>query len=334
VSRTFQIDRYHQDDEPAVLELLGLALGPGPTGRRSPELFRWKHLANPFGRSLMLVAREGDRIIGLRAFMRWRFAAGGRIVRAARAVDTATHPEFQGRGVFSRLTREAVALLCEDTDLIYNTPNERSGPGYLKLGWRPVGTMGMSVRVRRPLRFLARLPSLRRPVPTSGSLPEAEAPPAAEVLAHPGLPALAREGPDNERLGTRRDGAFLRWRYGDAPLDYRAVAVEHGGRLTGIAVFRIRFRGGLREASLCDVVVADRRTCRRLVRRVVAAADVDHAVCRFPRGSVAGGAALRSGFLSLPGGPSLVVNQLTADLVPDPTELQSWALTLGDLEVF
>ena len=88
-----------------MLDLLDASLGGGPAGRRPPEFFTWKHLDNPFGRSLPAWwPRHDDRLIGLRAFMRWRLAAGDRDLTAVRAVDAATHPDFQGMGVFSRLT--------------------------------------------------------------------------------------------------------------------------------------------------------------------------------------------------------------------------------------
>ena len=136
---SYVVRQYEVTDEDAVLRLLRITLGAGPIGQRTAAFFRWKHLDNPFGPSLMLVADAGGEIIGLRAFMRWRFDAAGQDVRAVRAVDTATHPDHQGRGIFSRLTSEALDLLRGDTDLIFNTPNEKSLPGYLKLGWRIVG---------------------------------------------------------------------------------------------------------------------------------------------------------------------------------------------------
>ncbi|MGH8947482.1 MAG: GNAT family N-acetyltransferase, partial [Acidimicrobiia bacterium] len=54
-----------------VLDLLRAALGEPPLLRRTPELFAWKHFDNPFGRSLAVVAETDNRIVGLRAFMRW-----------------------------------------------------------------------------------------------------------------------------------------------------------------------------------------------------------------------------------------------------------------------
>ena len=117
------------DDLPRVLDLLEASLGGGPAGRRQPELFRWKHLENPFGPSFMLVAEHEGRLVGLRAFMRWRFTALGDRLEAARAVDTATHPDYQGMGIFTRLTLALLEVIDGHVDLVFNTPNAKSGPG-------------------------------------------------------------------------------------------------------------------------------------------------------------------------------------------------------------
>src|SRR5918994_5166036 len=103
LTSTVTIRPFSVGDEANVLELLGLTLGGGPAGRRPAEFFRWKHADNPFGPSFMLLAEADGRVVGLRAFMRWRFIVDGRELSAVRAVDTATHPEYQGIGVFSRL---------------------------------------------------------------------------------------------------------------------------------------------------------------------------------------------------------------------------------------
>jgi hypothetical protein len=280
----------------------------------------------------MLVGEADGRVVGLRAFLRWRFVAGDRTVEAVRAVDTATHPEFQGRGVFSRLTREAIEALREEADLVFNTPNEKSLPGYLKLGWRVVGRVPVSVRVRRPGTFLwnLRAPAPRHPHPT------VDASPAAEALADGDRVAelLRRiERPDG-RLSTPRTIEYLRWRYGAAPLlDYRAVRLQEG---EGLAIFRIRPRGGLWEATVTELLVpaGDVSAGRRLLRTVTRAAAADHLTCSFPGRSVASRAARRAGYLPAPGGMTLVANPLRGEPAPDPTDLRSWALSLGDLEVF
>jgi GNAT superfamily N-acetyltransferase len=324
---------FSPEDLPDVLELLDASLGGGPAGRRPPEFFRWKHLDNPFGPSYLLLATAAGRLVGLRAFLRWRFLAGERAVGAVRAVDTATHPDFQGKGIFTRLTLAAVDDLRGQVDLVFNTPNGKSGPGYLKMGWTEVGRVPVRIRPRRPLRVLRG----RRDGATGGRAPSVDAPAAAAVLERgPEVTGLLAREPAPAGLATARDLGYLRWRYGAAPLlDYRAVTEERDGRLAGLAVFRVRPRGGLWESTVAEVLAGgDPAVARRLLRRVARAAPADHLTFAAPAGSAAARAATRAGFLPSPVGISMVANPLRPGVRPDPCRLDSWSLTLGDLEVF
>jgi GNAT superfamily N-acetyltransferase len=328
---------YEAADEARVLELLGASLGGGPAGERPPDFFRWKHFANPFGASYMLLAEIGGRVAGLRAFMRWRWIAGDRTYSAVRAVDTATHPDFQGKGIFSKLTLRALDdLRDEGVDFVFNTPNPASLAGYLKMGWKTVGQVPVSIRVRRPIRFLGRMRSSER---DPGRAPAVAAPTAAEAIARAsGLEELvAAAAVADPRMHTPRDAAYLRWRYADAPLlGYHAVVEERAGRLEGIALFRMRPRDALWETTVSEVVVrpGDERTARALLKGVRLAAGVDHLAGHFHEGSTAAAVARRAGYMRAPRGMTLVVNPLHDGVAPEPTRLDSWAFSIGDLEVF
>lgn len=332
-----EVRPYAIDDEVRALECIVASLGGGPAGKRPPEFFRWKHYSNPFGRSFILLAEADDRIAGVRAFMRWRFRAGDREVTAVRAVDTATHPDFQGRGIFSRLTLTALdALRAEGVDLVFNTPNQNSLPGYLKMGWTTVGRVPVLVGVRRPLRFVRRF---RNQTDVAGKGPEAEAPHAREILASDDIDTLLDNSQTrSSRLRTVRTGEYLRWRYADAPLlDYRAIREDLGdGTPVGLAIFRVRPRGALWETTLSELIVrpGDVRTAHRLIKRVRACARVDHVACHFTTGSAALSAARRSGFVRAPGGIVFVTNSLQNEMFLDPGAMDSWDLSAGDLEVF
>jgi GNAT superfamily N-acetyltransferase len=107
MSNELEVREASDDDLPQVLELLQSSLGWVPDEQYA-DFYRWKHHDNPFGRSPAWVAVDGDRIVGLRVWLRWRFTRSGRTWEAVRAVDTATHPEYQGRGIF-RLPDDLVA---------------------------------------------------------------------------------------------------------------------------------------------------------------------------------------------------------------------------------
>jgi GNAT superfamily N-acetyltransferase len=333
VSPAVTLRPYGDEDEAEVLQLLTASLGGGPAGRRPPEFFRWKHLENPFGRSYMLLAETGGKVVGFRSFMRWRFELSGGSVNAVRAVDTATHPDYQGLGIFRRLTTTAIEELRSDTDLVFNTPNDKSLPGYLKMGWRIVGDrpMPIRVRVRKPVRFIRHLGS--RHDATEHWMDHHA---TAGDSALSGSPELSRQE-RGDCLRTALDDEFLRWRYLKAPLLNYQVAEERddGGSLRGTVVYRVRPRGHLREATVVELFVGcqDRACAARLLRRVSREAEVDHLTCSFPAGSVQASAAARTGFFPSPEGMTLVANPLR-DVAADVFSRASWSLTLGDLEVF
>ncbi|MCY2686964.1 GNAT family N-acetyltransferase [Salinimicrobium sp. TH3] len=106
----------------------------------SADLFNWKHLQNPFGRSYGLLALDGKKIIGVRMFMFWefRFPQNKEIIRAIRPVDTVTDLEYRGKGLFKKLTLQGLHNCRKKYDIVFNTPNKNSLPGYLKMGWEKI----------------------------------------------------------------------------------------------------------------------------------------------------------------------------------------------------
>ena len=332
---------FRDEDESAVLGLLQASLGGGPTGKRTPEFFRWKHRENVFGASLMLVAEVDGEIVGLRAFMRWAFAADGRRLSAVRAVDTATHPDHQGKGIFSRLTLEALDMLRDEgVDFVFNTPNGKSLPGYLKMGWKPVGRFPVRIRVRHPWRFGRGARGALSGAETATSLHDVSgAEPAGSLLSTQdslGDLLRSRVAPAG-RLATPVDVDYLRWRYAEAPeLAYRAVVDEDAAGVRGFAVFRTRSRGTLREATVAELMVraGDEAAIGRLLARVGRASGADHLALSPPAGSAEARSLVRHGAFTAPRGMTLVVNPLRGGITPSPEVLSSWSLGLGDVEVF
>jgi GNAT superfamily N-acetyltransferase len=295
------------EDLPAVLALLRQSMGRDDD-ERFDELFRWKHLENPFGRSPMWVACDGDRIVALRALMRWEFERAGETFRSVRMVDTATHPDYQGRGVFTKLTRAAIAAVeAEGVDFVFNTPNAKSLPGYLKMGWQEIGRAPARVR---PFSALAALRLVRSRVPASHwSEPIDIGVPVEEVLAE-----LMRAQTSHDRLRTRRTEEYLRWRYARQFLRYRAIVAE-----SGIAIVRVRHRGDTRETVLADAP-AERELLRIVCKAVAPVAD--HAV----------GVGTLPGWLRVPSlGPIVTTRDLARAA---PRDLAAFDFSLGDIELF
>jgi GNAT superfamily N-acetyltransferase len=319
------VRRAHPEETDAIVDLAGAALG-WDDDPRNRDLFEWKHRANPFGASPTWVAESGGTLVGFRTFLRWRWEGpGGRTVPAVRAVDTATHPDHQGRGIFTRLTLGALDELADDgVEIVFNTPNHQSRPGYLRMGWRNLGRVPVAVRPRAG--SLPRLAAARRPAdkwsePTDVGLP------APEALAdHRAVARLLAARPLPDRLTTARTATYLTWRYGFGPMHYRALLI--GDRIDeGVVLFRLRRRGPALEATVCETIGLDGRP--RLIGRAVAelldATGADYAIGT--RRTLPHGAAL-----PLPRqGPVLTWR----DVQPaPPAALDDFHLTLGDIELF
>jgi GNAT superfamily N-acetyltransferase len=306
----FRIRPFENADLPSVLELMTESLGENAVLQRTPELFSWKHLENPFGRSLILVAEDHEGIVGFRAFMRWELAtpAGG-LLRCVRPVDTATHPRARRRGVFRGLTEAAVEQAREEgVHLIFNTPNPQSGAGYLKMGWQQVGSIGAMVR---PLRhFLAK----------SDRLPTVE-----DSLAWG-----EREPINRQSLGLRtpRTVEYLKWRFGMHPtVRYHVSQSEDGS----VAVLRGNIRAQRGELVVSDLFGSQADAAlRSAARRTDAAYLVGWASYHVPERR----ALLRAGLVPIPAVEALrLYSRPLTPLEFSAANLSDWDLMVSDLEL-
>ena len=201
--------------------------GLSRTGDRA--WFDWKHRDNPFGRSPGYVAELEGRIVAARFFLRWRFRDRDRVVSAIRPVDTVVHPSARRRGIFTKLTLYGLEQIPEEQrELVFNTPNRNSLPGYLKMGWEVQGPpLAYSYRPMLPL-------LLTNQVHVHDTLPSGPTP-------HPRFAA---------RLATDADTAFISWRYSRPPYRFATYADARPALL----VYRMLHMKGLPVLSVSDYV--------------------------------------------------------------------------------
>lgn len=305
-------------DRPAILDLCRAALGWGDDPRFE-ELFRWKHEQNAFGPSYAWVATDGTRIVGLRMLMRWEFVRNGRVIRAVRAVDTATHPDLQGKGLFTAMTLAALERCEADgIDFVFNTPNDKSRPGYLKMGWQVVGRLPAAVRPRTPL-SAARMASARVPAGHWASGPLVGEPIEVWLDRVGTLPAPSSAGP--EVIATHLSPEFVRWRYGLPALGYGVLPGPDG---SGVVV-RCRDRGPVRELVMSGLLGVGAEAADSIAGEGLHTSGANHALR-------IGGADLRRGFVPLPGGGPVMTWRALAMRAAPP--LPNWRLTMGDVELF
>jgi N-acetylglutamate synthase-like GNAT family acetyltransferase len=326
-----EIRQAGDNDIPAIVSLLKVSLGEGLLAK-SEDYWRWKHVENPFGRSPVLVGIENEMIIGVRAFMCWTWQRNGKSIRAVRAVDTATHPDHQGKGIFSKLTK---ALLQESEadglSLVFNTPNSKSMPGYLKMGWEEAGRVPVRAYLRKPFSMAFNAITNKKNGTTNIEPPK----PIEELLGHRSLPDLLAI--HMKKYGdvfiTPHSVASLTWRYQTVPVEkYFANGIERSGELGSLMFYRIKETRFGRELRITDVF--DKGTLEsRDVRKMI------HETGKLHRADFVTIGALQNR-TSMPNpnvkkaGPVVTVRKIQGEEVQEFKGFNNWLPSIGDLELF
>jgi N-acetylglutamate synthase-like GNAT family acetyltransferase len=325
-----QIHQASDDDIPAIVTLLKASLGESLLPK-SESYWRWKHELNPFGKSFVLVAQEDQAIVGVRAFMRWAWQRGNERIEAVRAVDTATHPKHQGKGIFNKLTL-AMVEHCKNQNIkmVYNTPNDKSMPGYLKMGWVKAGKLPISISVKRPVSMGLRFITKKK----EHLIAHQDTPHLTRFLNHPGLSALLET--DRIRQGsffkTPYTQAALRWRYLSVPsVTYGAGGIEQGSDLKALFICRLKSSRFGSELRVTDIFAKDSAVIPELKKHINQMASECNADYVVIDGFKTGHNLFKTEY---PIGPIVTVKNIAMDHMLHFLQFSSWKPSIGDLELF
>ena len=309
---------------PAIIQLLKASLGDG-SSEKSVRYWNWKHVNNPFGASPVLVAEENGELIGIRAFMRWDWQMGDKIFRCLRAVDTATHPAHQGKGIFKKLTLQLIEEAgMQGYDFIFNTPNTQSTPGYLKMGWKTWGKVPLWLH---PVTVFKK-PDMQMWEKYKAELQNAD---LSSIKINSWTSASSKQ----DVLLTPVSSEWLSWRYRDCPVkDYGLFSNESKGNALHL-FFCLKGTGWTTELRICSAVFSGEFDLRLLTKTANQLAK--QIGCRLV---TIGGLGDSPSSPLLRGWISVRSRSVTATVrnIPNgryfPDEHTQWLMQTGDMELF
>lgn len=118
----------------------------------SKDILLWKHLYNPFGQSISMVATENKKIVAVVFYMWYNFEKqGGETIKSLRPVDGCTNKEYRGKGLFKKLLRASLNSNIS-YDILFSTPNSKSLPEVMKLGWVPLSKYKFRIGLINPFK--------------------------------------------------------------------------------------------------------------------------------------------------------------------------------------
>lgn len=303
-----------ENDIPEILRVLKASLGE-TSSKKTEDIWRYKHVDNPFGKSLVLLAIDDGSIIGVRAFMKWQWKKKDRTFFCFRAVDTATHPNHQGKGVFKKLTMEAIqrAKLAKH-HFIFNTPNQQSLPGYLKMKWEIVDKIKVHLYLSFPKKISGKINTDKI------NLVETEIKDLCDLYN--------RQNNLQGKFYTPKNVDYLSWRYHNNPMQSYDIFKEKGIYLAAY----VKQHKNFKELRLSEAMVTEEQ--RKLAKIVIKNWCSKH-------GAYIVSSAIALNFLSrlnITGGfgPALTARDLnlSSQEYSEVLDLDSFIYTLGDLELF
>lgn len=137
-----EIRPYQLEDEKSILDLFALSFGK----RMTLDYWRWRFINNPFTNEIFIdLMWEGDTLIGHYAVSPINMVIDGNVEKTALSMTTMTHPEYGGKGVFSKLADSLYGkLISSDYKMVWGFPNNNSHYGFNKnLGWNDIAIQGM-----------------------------------------------------------------------------------------------------------------------------------------------------------------------------------------------
>ncbi len=259
---SWKLRKYRDGDEQAIVELLNFAFGKW----HSLRYWKWKYRENPAGSPIIWLAEHDSKIIGHYGIIPIKMKVGNMYVTGSFACNGATHPEYQGRGVFSSIVNRCYFDAAENgIPLTYGFAMIHLGPTYKRYEWR--GHISFLVRVMKVLnwepllgrhlhnKFLIRAGScvmerVRRSRFEDGNL-EIE----RVDLFDERIDRLWERVSKDFKIIVVRDQTYLNWRYVDQPEnEYIILTAVKNGEILGYCVLSEEQHGNLRYGFIVDVL--------------------------------------------------------------------------------
>jgi len=127
----------------------------GASHKFSPEALAWRYRDNPAGEVVGADAWDGARLAAHYVTCPVEALVDGRPIKGLLSLNTATDPDYQGRGLFTRLAEAAYAQgAAAGYQFVIGVANANSTPGFLrKLAFQDVGRLHAGLLARPPRRF-------------------------------------------------------------------------------------------------------------------------------------------------------------------------------------
>lgn len=266
MSADLQCRFYRDEDVPGIVDVLRLCFDDWAKRENPLDYWNWKYRSTPLG-SLVALVKVDDVIAGTGHRLRYTIKVGDHVLRSQHGDDFATHPDFRGRGVFTK-----VLNLLEDE-------RRKDGRGFIyTITTNPIVVKDNLKRGRfdfpQPLVHMILVNKAKSGTQAGiyllGGLNRIAGKYSAPPIRHGDYVIDAVTGFDSsldafyERVKgsydfiVERNREFLNWRYGDRRGgEFLIEQAKRGDDLLGYVVLEKRERDRISEGYVADLLAED-----------------------------------------------------------------------------
>lgn len=203
---------------------------------KSKDWFLWKFSDNSFGKPILACAEDKNEIIACVAFGKQDFRINNKILKGALSFETFVHPDYQGKGIFSKLISIAEKeAIHQGISVLLNFPNSNSLRGFIKKKWNYLDIAEYRVKPRLSIFNLLFFYHLKKPFLVSKV--------SQNFIS---LPVNFSQDTSPEKIQCQLTFSYLKWRFEfKKNLGYQLLSNDYFDCL-----FRYGKRGKLRESQV------------------------------------------------------------------------------------
>jgi hypothetical protein len=275
---------YRDGDEDRIFEL-GKAVNPNQQFDKEKWLirWRWKFKENPAGNGWIWLAEDQGKIIGHSALTPAFMKVDTSIVRSFQSVDSMTHPEYRGRGIYQNLAKRLYSEAAKDGALLgYGFFNENSHlVSSKKLGWIDIPKYHLMTKIfnwRNALRPKIRNKTLRSFLAFGGALVynksflTTQKPSSKEDSRIRQIHSfddsankLWNSVMSQYKITIVKNKDYLNWRYRAPGANYIILAAEKEGEMEGYLISVYKMREGSKECYIVDIIAKSEKVVHYLL---------------------------------------------------------------------
>lgn len=237
------ITTYTRGDEIKIIHLFEEVFGRD----MNLAFWQWRFTENPLNKIMIRLMWDNQKLVGHYAVSPVLLSINNKLVLTGLSMTTMTHPEYNGKGIFTSLAEELYQSEYTQNDLqaVWGFPNNNSHAGFIKnLQWVNLPVIPtFSLALNKLKRYLPKSKEIRKIELFTGEHEE-----AYTLITNP------------YRIKAQKTVAYLNWRYFNNPLfSYAVFEIKHEGSLFFAVAKLYATSNKEKEIDIVEFIVPDNK---------------------------------------------------------------------------